>query len=168
MAWVIGIGILIFLCIKFPNFRVFAIGIAVLIVLVIAYFIFSSQHDQEVRKTLITKDQIELTNLNLKTGSISNYYYLTAGIKNNSTHELTGINLTVKAYDCPGTSITSNCEIIGQDDNVDISVDVPANQVRAINSDNYAVNGGSVSLDSMPRVKGQFLWSYDITGITGR
>ncbi len=170
MAWIIAIGILIFLGLKFPAFGKFAIGIGILIILAIAYFIFSSQHEQEVRKTLINKDQIELTGLTLRTGSISNYYYLSApAIKNNSSHELTGMTMVVKAYDCPGSSITPECSVIGEDNNVDIYVDVPAGQTRAINNDGgYVTNGGSVSLNNMPRVNGQFLWSYDISEITAR
>ena len=101
---------------------------------------------------------------------MSDYYYLSSPqVKNNSDHELTGMNMTVTAYDCPTSSITSNCETIGQDTNVDIYIDVPAHQVRAMNSNNgYVTNGGSVSLYNMPRLKGQFLWSYDVTSITGR
>jgi hypothetical protein len=160
MAWVIGIGILIFLCIKFPNFRKFTIGIAILIVLVIAWFIFSSQHNEEVAKTLISKDQIEINNLRLGQ-QYSSSYQLTGEAKNNSSHELTGITFTVKAFDCPSNVITSDCTVIGQDNNVYVYIDIPSNQVRQIDS-------AYVSLSNMPQVKGQFLWSYEISGITGK
>lgn len=143
----------------FPPFRKFALVVGGLIVLVIVGFILYSNHQESVSKSLILISQVQLNNLRL--GQEYSSYKLTGEVKNNSSHDLFDVYLKVTAYDCPESSITPSCITIGQDDNVNISVNVPPNQVRAID---YAY----VSLYSMPKVKGTFLWSYEITGTRGR
>ncbi len=158
MAWLIGIGIIAFLCYKFPTFRVIILVVGGIAVLGIAWLLYSDNHQQQVAKTLIPINQIQLTNVRLGQG---NFRELSGEARNNSSYELTGINLVVKAFDCPTDSITADCVTIGQDNNVSIYIDVPPNQVRGISS-------AYVSLNDMPPIKGRFLWSYDITGTTGK
>jgi hypothetical protein len=164
MAWIIAIGILIFLGLAYPAFGKSAIKIGGALVLVavvgITIVIFSSNQKQQEAKSLIPLNQVELTNLRLSKGY--SLYQLSGEVKNNSTHELQDITLSVKAYDCPGDTITSDCQIIGEDDSVSTYIDVPPNQVRALNDVTY------VNLDNMPQVKGTFLWSYDLIGTIGK
>jgi hypothetical protein len=105
-------------------------------------------------------NQVELTDLRLSKGF--SLYKLSGNVKNNSTHHLQSITLLVKAYDCPSNTITSDCQIIGEDDRVSTYVDVPPNQVRALNDVTF------VKLDNMPQVKRTFIWSYDLTGTIGK
>lgn len=159
MIWLLGIGLFIVFWFVFPPFRKFALVVGGLIVLVIVGFIVYSNHEESVSKSLIQPSQIQLINLRL--GQQYSSYQLSGEVKNNSTHTLFDVYLKVTAYDCPTSEITPSCTTIGQDNNVNISVNVPSNQVRAID---YAY----VSLYQMPQVKGTFLWAYEITGTRGR
>ena len=158
MVWIIAIGILIFLGLKFPAFGKFAFiggGIVVLIIaLIITWSVSDSNQKQKVAKSLIPINQIELTNLRLSKGF--SLYQLSGEVKNNSAYELQDITLAVKAYDCPGNTITGDCTIVGEDDNVSTYIEVPPNQVRSLNDVTY------VNLDNMPSIRGNFLWSYGL------
>jgi hypothetical protein len=163
VAWVIAIGVLIFLGLRYPAFGKSALKIGGVLVLVavvgVASIIYSSNQKQEAAKSLIPLNQVELNNLRLsKSFSL---FQLFGEVKNNSTHRLQSITLSVKAYDCPNNTITADCQIIGEDGNVYTYINVPPNQVRALNGVTY------VHLDNMPKVKGTFLWSYDLTGTIG-
>jgi hypothetical protein len=158
MVWIIAIGILIFLGLKFPQFGKFTLiggGIIILIIaLIITWSISDSNQKQKVAKSLIPVNQIELSNLRLNKGF--SLYQLSGEVKNNSAYQLEDITLAVKAYDCPGNTITNECTIIGEDDDVSTYIEVPSNQVRSLNDVTY------VNLDNMPPVRGNFLWSYDL------
>lgn len=158
LAFVILIGILIFLGLKFPAFGKFVLiggGIIVLLIVIFFWWTISDSNDkQKVAQSLIQPNQIEATNLTMKKGF--SLYQLSGEIKNNSSYELTDLTFAIKAYDCPSDTITNDCTIIGQDDDVSTYIDVPPNQVRAINDATY------VNLDNMPAVRGNFLWSYSI------
>ena len=160
MLWILVIGILIFLGFKYPAFGIFSLVCIGIIILVFVIIISSSNHKQEIAKSLISIDQIQLTNLTLNKSSMS--YQLSGQVKNNSNYELEDITLAVTAYDCPTNTITSDCITIGQDNNVSTYVNIPSNQVRALNDVTY------VNLDNMPPVKGMFLWSYKIVGTIGK
>jgi hypothetical protein len=117
-------------------------------------------------QTKINANQVVITNPGLK----DNYgsYVLTGEIQNNSDYELSGLYLIIKAYDCPTNNITPDCLTIGEDDNVYVSVNIPAGQVRQINGTNSggyvtSTNFVNVNLSNMPTVKNQFMWSYQIT-----
>lgn len=148
----IFICIFIFLLCKFPIFRV----VGGILALVIAITISNSNAKFKESKSLIPANQIEISNLNLKKLDDGNYY-LTGEVKNNSAYELQEITFAVKAYDCPRSTIMSDCVVVGEDDNASAyNLDVPPGQVR---SPNYGV---SVRLDNMPQIRGNFLWSYDV------
>jgi hypothetical protein len=153
MAWLIGLGIVAFLCYAFPTFRVIILVIGGIAVLGISWLLYDSNQQQQVAKTLIPSNQIEL--INLKLGS----YRITGEVKNNSQHTLTGVDLLVKAYDCPSSAITTECITIGED-KVSFFATVPPSQLRAVDS--------SVYWSNLPSIKGVFLWSYDVTDTTGR
>jgi hypothetical protein len=159
MIWLLGIGLFIVFWFIFPPFRKFSLVVGGLIVLVIVGLIVYSNYKESFSKSLIPTSQVQLIDLRL--GKQYSSYQLSGEVKNISEHTLFDVYLKVKAYDCPGSEITSSCTIIGQDNNVNISVNVPPNQVRAIDS-------AYVSLYSMPKVRGTFLWSYEITGTRGR
>lgn len=159
MIWLLGIGLFIVFWFVFPPFRKFALIVGGLIVLVIIGFILNSKHEESVSKSLIPISQVQLNNLHLVQEYSS--YMLTGEVKNNSSYDLFDVYLKVAAYDCPESSITHSCTTIGQDNNVSISVNIPPNQVRAIDH-------AYVSLYSMPKVKGTFLWSYEIMETRGR
>jgi|SRR5208283_3778327 len=159
MIWVLLIGLFIVFWFIFPPFRKFALVVVGIIVIVIAGFILYFKHEESVAKSLIPISQIQLNDLHLIQEYSSNK--LTGELRNNSNHDLFDVYLKVTAYDCPESSITPACTAIGQDDNVNISVNIPPNQVRAIDNAN-------VYLSSMPKVKGTFLWSYKIIGTRGR
>ena len=164
MLWIIGIGILVFLGLAYPAFGKFALiagGILALVfVIFIVWTLSESSHQQQVAKSLISPDQISITNLRLSKGF--SLYQLSGEVTNNSSHELTDLTFAVKAYDCPGNTITSDCQTVGEDDNVSTYIDVPPGQVRSLNNVAY------VNLDNMPPIKGTFLWSYNIVGTMGR
>lgn len=160
LALIIGIGILIFLGLKYPVFGKFSIvvvgAIVLLAIIIIWWTVSDSNNKQKIAKSLIPIDQIELSNLKLNKGF--SLYELSGEVKNNSNYELIDITLAVKAYDCPGYTITDECIIVGEDDNVSTYIDVPSGQVRSLN------NVTDVNLDNMPPIKGNFLWSYSLVG----
>lgn len=160
MVWILVIGIIGYLCYKFPGFRIFTIVVGIIIVLGTAALIYGSDRNQQIAKSLIPTDQVQLTNLRLNKGF--SLYQLSGEVTNNSSHELTDITLAVTAYDCPSDIINSDCLTVGQDNNVSTYIDVPPNQVRALNDATY------VNLDNMPPIKGTFLWSYKIIGTIGK
>jgi hypothetical protein len=99
-------------------------------------------------------DEVEVTNLRLKKQYSS--YELTGEIKNISPSILDAVVLKIIAYDCPESTITAACVIIGENDDVYIPVTIPPNQVRAILK--------YVSFYDMTQLKGRFLWTYKIVG----
>ena len=156
MVWLIVICIFIFLLYKFPTFRLVILVIGGVLILLVGLMLYNSNTKFNDSKSLIPANQIELTNLTLTKGF--SLYQLHGEVKNNSAYELQDITLAVKAYDCPSSTITSDCVIVGEDDNVSTYIDVPSNQVRSLNDVTY------VNLDNMPPIKGNFLWSYNIVG----
>jgi len=159
MVWILGIALFLLFWFIFPPFRKFALVAGGAIVVGILLILFITNEQEQSAKTLIPINQVQLNNLRL--GKQYSSQELTGEVKNNSGHQLFDVYLKVTAFDCPGSSITSSCTAIGEDDHVDISVNVPPNQVRAIN---YAY----VYLSNMPQVRGTFLWSYEITGTRGK
>ena len=156
MVWLIVICIFIFLLYKFPTFRVVIFILGGILALVVIISITSSNAKFAKSKSLIPASQIEVSNLRLSKGY--SLYQLSGEIKNNSAYELQDITFAVKAYDCPGSTITSDCTVVGEDDAVSTYIDVPSGQVRSLNDVTY------VNLDNMPSIRGTFLWSYDIEG----
>lgn len=163
MVWIIVIGILLFFGLKYPVFGKSTLLIIAVLVLGVILLIVISTYSGEQRlaasKSLIPLNQVTITNLRLSRGYA---YQLSGEVRNNSNHTLLDITLAVKAYDCPGYTISSDCTTIGEDDNVSAYVDIPPNQVRALNSATY------VQLNNMPPVQGNFLWTYDLTGTMGQ
>jgi hypothetical protein len=91
-------------------------------------------------------------------------FKLKGQVTNNSNTSFEGINITVNAYNCPGSTISSNCSHVGQTTWPELLVDdggtggsFPPNQVREA----VAV---AVNLSGMPPIHGNFLWSYSVTG----
>ncbi|MEI6850039.1 MAG: hypothetical protein WCK29_03295 [archaeon] len=156
MVWLIIVCIFIFLLYRFPTFRVIIFIIGVIIAIIIGITIYSSNAKFKESKSLIPANQIELTNLTLNKGSY--LYQLHGEVKNNSSYELQDITFAVKAYDCPSSTITSECVTVGEDNDVSTYIVVPPNQVRSLNDVTY------VNFDNMPTIKGTFLWSYNIIG----
>jgi hypothetical protein len=162
MAWVFGIGFFILFLFLFPAFRKIALIAGAIIIVIIIILIVVNDYQQKAAKSLIPISKIQVSNLTLRR-DFGDSYVINGEIRNNSNSNLTGLVATVKAYDCPGFTIDSNCIIIGEDDHVNLLLlgNVPSNQVRAID-DTY------VSFSNMPAVKGNFLWAYEIIGTEGK
>src|SRR5450830_312982 len=158
MVWLLGIVLFIVFWFIFPTFRILVLAVAGIIVLFVVGFIVNSNHKESVQKSLIPISQVQLNDIRLTHDSYS--YELKGEVKNSSAYKLLDIYIKVTAFDCPELSITPTCTTIGQDDNVGISLNIPPNQLRAIN---YA----HVNFSDMPKIKGNFLWSYEITGTRG-
>lgn len=161
MIWLLGFTIIVIFWFVFPPFRKFILVIGGLFILIIGGFILYSSYQESASKSLIPASQVQLTNLRLGTDSIGSKE-LYGEVQNNSDKELLDVYLKLTAYDCPESSITPSCSTIGQDDYVSVvSGVIPPHQVRAI-------SGAYVSFYNLPTVKGNFLWSYEITGTRGR
>jgi hypothetical protein len=124
-----------------------------IIVLVIVGLTFQNKHKESVQGPRIPISQVQLINLHLVQRHQS--YELTGEVRNNSDRRLSNVYLKIQVYDCSYSFITSSCTVIGQDDRVNISVDIPPNQARAIDN-------AFVSLSHMPERQGSPLWSYDV------
>lgn len=161
MIWLLGIALTIVFWFIFPPFRKFILVVGGLFVLLIVGLILNSNYQESASKSLIPTSQIQLTNLRLVNDNIGEKE-LYGEVRNNSDKELLDVYLKITAYDCPESSITPSCTTIGQDDSVSaVSGIIPPHQVRVI-------SGAFVSFYNMPSVKGNFLWSYEITGTRGR
>lgn len=166
MTWIIAIGILLFLGLMYPHFgkvALMGVGAVILLIVVAFWWIYvSSSNEQKAAESLISPAQLELINLQLFRPSSGGYgyvtssgYNLTGEIKNNSSHTLTSANVAISAYDCPSDTIDAQCETIGESD-VYLSITVPPHQRRSITNETAYFN-------DMPSIKGNFLWSYEIT-----
>jgi len=163
------------------NTKNIKVVVAVIFLIVIAYLVAQSMtHPQTSTQTHQTQpqgisvSQIQIKNLKLScafnfgtdgTGDFPNCgsggFILKGEVTNNSSISFQTIYMTVDAYDCPDTTITSDCSHIGQDKYVDLGVDgdvsgdFPPNQVREA----IAV---AVNLSGMPPIHGNFEWTYGI------
>lgn len=160
MTWIIAIGVLIVLGFTFPEFGKFTLISAGIIILIIIWFISDSNQKQKAAKSLIPLNEVMLSNLKLS--KESSLYQLSGEVKNNSPYQLEDITLSVKAYDCPGSTITNDCTIVGEDNDVSNYIVVPPNQVRSLNNATY------VNLYNMPPLRGNFLWSYELRSTTAK
>lgn len=161
LAWVLAFGIVGYFLYKSSKFRKYsAIGAGGLLALGLliwgGMWVYESYTERQA-KTLISADQLELTDFKLSQTYGS--WNISGQIKNNSSYSLEGITLKVRAYDCPTESTGPDCEIIGEDDDVSMYIDVPSGQIRQ--TDTY------VSLNNMPNIKNHFVWAYDIVEVRG-
>jgi hypothetical protein len=140
-----------------PCLRRFGPVLAAITLLAAIGLIFLNIHKETVQGPRIPISQVQLMNLHLVHRNSS--YELAGTVKNNSDHWLCNVYLRIHMYDCSDSFITSSCTVIGQDDRIDISVDIPPKQARAIDN-------AFVSLPHPP--KGKLLWSYDVMGVEGR
>lgn len=161
LAWVIAFGIVGYFLYKSAKFRKYsAIGAGGLFILglIIGGVMWAYESFTENQaKSLISADQLELTDFNLSQTYSS--WNIKGQIKNNSSYSLEGITLKVRAYDCPTESTGPGCEIVGEDDDVSMYISVPPGQIRQ--TDTY------VSLYNMPSIKNHFVWAYDIVEVRG-
>ena len=170
MIWIIAIGILLFLGLMYPHFGKVALmgvgAVILLIVIAIGWMYVSSSNEQKAAESLISPAQLELINLELFRPTSSGGYppppgwNLTGEIKNNSNHTLTFAEVAITAFDCPEDTLTPQCETIGESDVYLGISDVPPHQRRSITN-------VTVYFNDMPAIKGNFLWSYEITETRG-
>ena len=163
MGWIFALGIIgifVFILIKYPKFRKVVLAGIALIVVGIFLYIGNGKLQENRSRNLIPFDQVQIDNFRLKRDDSSSK--LSGEITNKSAYDLTDVFIKVTAYDCPGDKITKDCRVIGEDDDVDLSVSVPSGQVRALSE-----YGNYVYLGNMPPIKGNFYWTYDITGTKG-
>jgi hypothetical protein len=154
MVWIIGLGIFAFLFFRFPAFRALSLLGGGILVLFIIWAINSSNEHRRFEKSLIKANEVQIANLRLTNGHMSGI------VRNNSKYELSDVSLDVKAYDCQGLTITSDCEIIAEEKSFAFYLLVPPGQVRSLERDIYFTN--------MPPIKGHFLWNYTIVETEGK
>jgi hypothetical protein len=133
--------------------------------------------EEEIRKSrqMISRDQIEISNLKLNDGNISSLEteintrsklqpYLSAVVKNRShLATLTSIGFSAKLYDCQNSE--SQCDQIGNL-STEICADVPPGQVRLMNS--TCVYSWTNTMTNMPQLKGNLRIDYSIDYVEGR
>ena len=163
LAWVIGLGILAYFLSKFSKFRKYflitIVGIVGLGIIASGLYWGITYLIERNAKSMISADQVEMTELKLWAQYASSWS-ISGKIKNNSAHILDGLTMKITAYDCPTNLVTPECETIGEDPEVYVSVTVPSGQVRQLDR-------GYISLNNMPTVKNTFLWTYELTEIKG-
>lgn len=173
MVWVVSIGILLFLGLLFPAFGRVTLLIGGIVLLVVGggiFLIISSsnqtqlqyEQQQKAGATLISTSQLEFSGMQLS--NQYGYPNLSGEVKNDSSYILTGLTMGIKAYDCPTSTITPSCTVIGEDPSLQVGLDVPPGQAREITNTSYTY----LNLGDMPKPAGQFLWSYTVTGTEGR
>jgi len=160
MEWIIGIGLFVFLMAQYPKFRKVVLVGGVALVAIGVLYAGKAKVQEKIQEDLVPFDQVSIEELKLRRGDYSSDD-LFGEVSNNSEYDLTGIYISVKAYDCPEKSITADCRVIGEDANVKLSVNVPPRQSRAIRET-------SVYLGNMPAIRGNFLWTFDIIGTKGK
>lgn len=139
-----------------PSVRRLGPVLAAVTILAAVGLMFQNKHKESVQGPRIPISRVQLIDLHLVPTRSS--YELTGTVKNNSDHRLSNVFLGIQAYDCSATFITSSCTVIGHDDRVNISVDIPPNQARAIHH-------AFVSLPHVP--ERNLLWSYDVMEADG-
>lgn len=157
MAWIFALGLILIL-VFVPSSRMFFLVLLGLIILLMVGLFVSNNYEEGVKKSLIPLTDVQFNDLRLLHGGVG--YELGGEVKNNSSHNLWDVYLKITAYDCPEKNITQDCVAVGEDDNIDIAINIPPNQVRAMSN-------AYVSLYNLPNIKGQFLWKYEITGTRG-
>jgi hypothetical protein len=149
------------------------------IIVVLAIIIFSSSGQNSNATTQvvpttqippISLSQVQITPLKIDCAygggfpNCSNEFFSISGeVTNNSSKPFDTINLIVEAYDCPSTTITSNCTHIGEDKSAFLEVsggdglaDFPSGQTKEAT--------GQAFLVGLPPIQGNFVWNYTITG----
>jgi hypothetical protein len=140
------------------RLKIGAVIVGALIVLVIVGLALRTNHKESARGPLIPISQIRLQNVRLVQRHRT--FELTGEVKNNSNHRLSSVCLKIATYDCSDSWIKASCGEIGRDNRVNVLVDIPPNQMRAID---YAF----VSVPHMPEIKDNPLWSYEIVETEG-
>ncbi len=155
----IGVVGAIVLAIYSPPFRVVALAVlGVAALLAVIFFVYlkesedSSRKEEELSKHRIPLSQIDIVDTKLGTGRWSS---LTGRIRNKSQkYELSQVELQLTVRDC----IEENCEVV-EETKAGIDKIVPPGQSRDF--DEY------VSLQ-LGKLRGKFVWSYQILSISGR
>lgn len=158
MVWVFALGILAFLCIKYPGFRQFTLVAIGIVVAVIAWVLFDDDQKQRAARQLIAPSQIEISGARLIADYSPDRRRIVGEIANHSSHTLNSLTLAVMAYDCPDNRVDSRCRIIG-DASAYVGGEIPPRQVRSMDSYVY--------FDNMPTPQGNFLWTYRIVETFG-
>lgn len=163
MGWVF-VTIILLLFVLVPGFRVFALGLFGLIVVVTLIDSGRSQRaereaEREAAASLkrISREEIQLSDFKL---SKSAYKHQISGrIKNNSSKfTLSELGLKITLKDCieDTSSTESKCDIVGQSDTA-IDTTVPPGQARDFSR--------NVDFDSETRIRGKLSWYYTVSYI---
>lgn len=150
--------ILIWGMIASPRFRWTILSIAIVIALSIWWISERKKEERALARQRIKK--IELSNIVLD-HDFGTSFRFKGKVKNPSTnYTLNRFGVKANVFDCPKkNSTTQKCLTIGEDTGI-VYVTVPPGQVRQFKENLYFSN--------LPKVEGEFVWSYKITWIEAK
>lgn len=148
MFWALSIIGLIILGLRFPKF-----GIAMLVVVValglLLFGYMGHEHEQrEEAKHRVHPDQLDFMDMRMGPNGYADYH-LSGRIKNNSSYEVTSINLKLDVQDCASDK---HCETVGEEEKL-LLLSIPVGQVRDVDD--------SVYFPSMT-IRGTYKWNYSV------
>lgn len=157
MLWLLIIVIVIIAAFAMPRFGITLLGLIGLIVAGLIIFYFAEKQQENLSKTLITANQVELSDLILVPRYSSESYELQGRVKNKSTkYTLGDLRIKITMQDCVKPQ---ECEVVGES-TAWIYNDVPPGQMRNLNS--------SVYFSGLPKPRGKHEWHYLISEIKGK
>ncbi len=159
MAWLILLAIAMFIAYKFPKFRIPLVAIGLIIVACIAYGMYEKHEEEELSKSRINANEIELVNLQLKSQNEAGAYILTGRIKNNSKkYTLSELKLKTTMNEI----YQGHKNEVIDEETADISCNIPPMQSRYIEE--------NINFAGLHNVKDAHLlrWQYSILEIKGK
>ena len=166
MAWIVGLVLIVgfaWLMTADQSFRRLGFGLIALVVvgIVILWLMERNAHRRFMAEVAREKAAIPLSAVELRDLTLSQDLFdnLAGTVVNHSAHPIRAMIIQVTVRDCPSTTTTEGCTIIGQDDAA-VYVDVPPGQARRL--------GTSVDLSSSARPIGNRSWTYALKEVTAK
>lgn len=94
-------------------------------------------------------------------------FALKGQLTNNSSIPFQGVYMTIKAYDCPSTTVNSNCTKIGQDTSAMLIVGSGVFGDRFMPDETQEASDAAIHLGGIPPIQGNFEWTYSVNQCTG-
>jgi hypothetical protein len=150
---IIALGVI---AIRFPQFRR-AMGITLIIVLLtVGGIIWQDSRERRSEFQRISADQTSLSHMAVRPGLNSRSFVISGRLQNQDVaHSILSVRLRVTLEDCHD----SMCEIIGQEE-ADLPLEVPPDQSRDFRL--------TIPFSSVPILKGESNWKYEILSIRAR
>ena len=160
IAVVLAFSAVTYFCIISRSFRRIMLGILALAAVVgVIGGIYAyveqvrSTKKRAIEASLITSSDLEFSQMNAKRPAYSSYWDVTGVVKNNSSHEVKELTLTVTISNCDDTN--TNCTIVGSDDATDWVV-IPPGQARQMKL--------LAGFDNLPTLE-NWRWQYSVKSI---